>query len=789
MDTKLTRFKINEIQKKHIFTLGVILFMLILAFNMIRRYHYVETKISEIKNNPFETEEYASDIFNSNYYLYYKSYQAEKNKELSPADIFLSEDTINSIIKSANIEYYSGTLDANSVKNEFNQVANTDLGPMIKGSDGNIKFSCINTETGYAFSNYDFKESVNNIKKYMEAKSSDENYASIVEAYRSSDKNINKNFRNCIILEYDKDGRYKLIYTSGFNRQKINDFMLEHESERKMKVEYSFDGNLPSNFFGYSTNQIKNRVYIYAIPRVLNNNFYTSSDTISNYVNKLERSKFTMIDKIASFLIVSIFIITLILPKELLTGFYGMKNIFKLPFEILVGIIIELDYSLLRNDVPVKIVRETINGNILKEVMANNVPIWLSKQVVNGINIAYWFLVFLITFIFAVWVRMVLATGIRKYLAKKSLIIRLFILIYRSISSGIRRFMNVDFSRRYNRLCILGIVIISIGSVFLILSGFVDSYLIWLAIIAVYYLVVIIFEKVVVREIRESEDDYNSLFGLTENIANGNLDIDIMSQNVGIYEELKRQLVSIQEAYKKSVEDEIKSQKLKSELISNVSHDLKTPLTSIISYSDLLKNEEDLSERSREYVETISRKSERLKVLIEDMFEISKAQSGSITLNINYIDVVELIKQCIWEVEDRFNESKLVLRTRLPEKKIMLYLDGEKTYRLFENLLVNMVKYALEGSRVYIELEEDPEVVSLVFKNISASEIDYDREEITERFRRGDKSRNTEGSGLGLSIAKSYAQVQGGDLNIDLDGDLFKAIVSFKRSANNGGEK
>ena len=119
----------------------------------------------------------------------------------------------------------------------------------------------------------------------------------------------------------------------------------------------------------------------------------------------------------------------------------------------------------------------------------------------------------------------------------------------------------------------------------------------------------------------------------------------------------------------------------------------------------------------------------------------------------------------------------------------MLYLDGEKTYRIFENLLVNMVKYALEGSRVYIELEEDPEVVSLAFKNISASEIDYDREEITERFRRGDKSRNTEGSGLGLSIANSYAQVQGGDLNIDLDGDLFKAIVSFKRSANNGGEK
>ena len=119
----------------------------------------------------------------------------------------------------------------------------------------------------------------------------------------------------------------------------------------------------------------------------------------------------------------------------------------------------------------------------------------------------------------------------------------------------------------------------------------------------------------------------------------------------------------------------------------------------------------------------------------------------------------------------------------------MLYLDGEKTYRIFENLLINMVKYAMEGSRVYIELEEEDETIYLVFKNISASEIDYDRDEITERFRRGDKSRNTEGSGLGLSIAKSYAQVQGGDLNIDLDGDLFKAIVSFKKSANNTSEK
>nr|WP_314276824.1 HAMP domain-containing sensor histidine kinase [uncultured Peptostreptococcus sp.] len=778
----MIRFKINRIQNKHTFNIIVIVVMFILSLSMIHRYSYIETKITQQKNNPFETESYTLDLFNSNYYLYYKSYQAEKNRDISPADIFLSKDTLKSIIKNASIDYYSGSLDEESIKNAFNQITKTDLGSMIRNSDGNIKFSCINTETGYTFSNYDFMGISNSIKKYAEAKQGDDNYSRIVDEYKYADRLISKNFRNCILIEYDKDGKFKLLYTNGFNKQKIDTFMLEHESDRKMKVEYAFDGELSNDFFGYNTSPIKNRLYIYAIPKTINNNFYTSNDTISRYINQTERKKFSLIEKIARIILIGVFIVGMILPKNLIARLYSIKSISKIPFEILLAILIRTYYTLLSNDVPVKVVRETINGNLLKEVMANNIPIWISKQVVNLINIGYWLFIFLLVFVFAAWSRIILTDGIKNYLRKKSLLIRLLTLIYKFILASIMKFINVDFTKRYNRLCILGIVIISLGSFFLILTGFVASYTIWITIILIYYISFIIFIKVVLREIKDSEQDYKSLFCLTENIANGNLDVDIMRQNVGIYEELKRQLVSIQEAYKKTVEDEIKSQKLKSELISNVSHDLKTPLTSIISYSDLLKSEKDLSPKSREYIDTISRKSERLKILIDDMFEISKAQSGSITLDLNNIDVVELIKQCIWEVEDRFSERNLVLRTKFPDKKIIVYLDGEKTYRIFENLLINMVKYAMTASRVYIEVEESDKEVSIVFKNISESEIDYDRDEITERFRRGDKSRNTEGSGLGLSIAKSYAQVQGGDLNIDLDGDLFKAIVIFKKS-------
>ena len=243
---------------------------------------------------------------------------------------------------------------------------------------------------------------------------------------------------------------------------------------------------------------------------------------------------------------------------------------------------------------------------------------------------------------------------------------------------------------------------------------------------------------------------------------------------------MRDELNNIQKGFKAAVEEEVKSQRMKTELISNVSHDLKTPLTSIIAYVDLLKGEED-EEKRKAYLETLERKSQRLKHLIEDLFEVSKATTGNINLNIMDVDISYLMKQVVLELDDKINEAGLDMRLSLPEEKVILPLDGQRTYRVFENLIINVVKYALPNSRVYIDIKERRENVNVTIKNISADEITFNINEISDRFVRGDKSRNTEGSGLGLAIVKSFVELQGGKFHIEVDGDLFKAIINFKK--------
>ena len=232
----------------------------------------------------------------------------------------------------------------------------------------------------------------------------------------------------------------------------------------------------------------------------------------------------------------------------------------------------------------------------------------------------------------------------------------------------------------------------------------------------------------------------------------------------------------IQSGFKKAVDEEVKNERMKTELVTNVSHDLRTPLTAIITYIDLLKNEKD-EEKRKEYTEVLERKSLRLKALIEDLFEMSKAASKTIQMNYMKVDLVGLIRQAELENEEKIREAHLEFRWKLPEDKVVLWLDSEKTYRIFENLIVNITKYAMPHTRVYIEMNERPDDVQIFMKNVSAGELNFNTEEITDRFVRGDSSRNTEGSGLGLAIAKSFAQLQHGNLNITTEADLFKAEI------------
>ena len=260
----------------------------------------------------------------------------------------------------------------------------------------------------------------------------------------------------------------------------------------------------------------------------------------------------------------------------------------------------------------------------------------------------------------------------------------------------------------------------------------------------------------------------------------GKLNYKIEEKGRGHLRELAHDINNIKEGLRKSVENEMKSENMKTELITNVSHDLKTPLTSIINYIDLLKRENIEPENARDYVSILDKKSQRLKVLIEDLFEASKAASGAMELNIARIDIGQLLKQALGENDERFKDSKLEVKLNVPDDKVFINGDGKRLYRVFENLLSNIVKYSLSNTRVYIDMFKENDEVIIVMKNISAYELSFDTNEITNRFKRGDASRSTEGSGLGLAIAKSIVELHNGSFKIEADGDLFKSIIKLK---------
>ncbi|MCM1415402.1 MAG: sensor histidine kinase [bacterium] len=275
---------------------------------------------------------------------------------------------------------------------------------------------------------------------------------------------------------------------------------------------------------------------------------------------------------------------------------------------------------------------------------------------------------------------------------------------------------------------------------------------------------------------------YGFLLAAVRSISEGNLQTEFVG-DWGEFEPLKAELSKIQSGFSRAVEEEVKSQRMRTELITNVSHDLKTPLTAIITYISLLQ-EEGITEAQRaEYLEVLERKSLRLKVLIEDLFELSKASSGSVNINPEEMDVCRLLKQVWLEYEDKAQAADLTFRFELPEEKVILSLDGEKTYRIFDNLYANIVKYAMPNSRVYIDVRTQEQKVEIEMKNISGTELNVPPERLTERFVRGDSARSTEGSGLGLAIANTLTELQGGRMEISVDGDLFKVTLSWEKTA------
>lgn len=269
----------------------------------------------------------------------------------------------------------------------------------------------------------------------------------------------------------------------------------------------------------------------------------------------------------------------------------------------------------------------------------------------------------------------------------------------------------------------------------------------------------------------------------TRKIKSGDLAHRIEPQGGAPFTDIASAVNNIAEGLNAAVDDRVKAERMKAELITNVSHDLKTPLTSIITYIDLLKAEGPGSENALQYIGVLDSKAKRLKALTDDLFEAAKAASGSIEPNLTKLDVVELLSQGLGELADRIKESSLDFRCNLYKEKLYILADGRLLWRVVENLLSNVFKYALPGSRVYLSAARGRGGVRVEIKNISAFELNIPAGELMERFTRGDASRSSEGSGLGLAIAKSLTELQGGVFNIEIDGDLFKAIVEFAEEA------
>lgn len=238
-------------------------------------------------------------------------------------------------------------------------------------------------------------------------------------------------------------------------------------------------------------------------------------------------------------------------------------------------------------------------------------------------------------------------------------------------------------------------------------------------------------------------------------------------------------LNEIQEGFSVALEERMKSERMKIELITNVSHDIKTPLTSIIGYVELLEKEEELPEHVKDYIKILSKKSQRLKTMVQDIFDVSKASSGEMKLDIEKLDLVKLIRQTLADMDEDISGSNLIFKINLPNDPVMIRGDGERLYRVFQNVIKNSLQYSLEGSRVYISLYRDNSWTTVMIKNTSKYELGGLGENITQRFVRGDASRSTEGSGLGLSIAESFTEACGGNFRVTTDADLFTVEIAF----------
>lgn len=559
-----------------------------------------------------------------------------------------------------------------------------------------------------------------------------------------------------LVITYDENGTPSVSIRQGKykSEQSIVLRKILNNYEDFFGAEGYFQDDETGELQMVSLEKPKNRTYIFAMTE---DNLATCLEELYA-MDSLEESSYEMENMV--FLIVLIIVVAAFFYPCIPGLCVGSEKIFRMaPFELAVLVL----------------------GTAL--IWIFNSCNWMVQKAAGAAGLSdllIWCLVFAAVYWGAANLRQIHTLGPRRYLRERTLIfgekeaVRDILNQFTdSVKKGAGKlyhsFDNLDLNDR-NTKVILKLVLCN----FVILVIICSFWFYGIMALIVYSAVLFFILRKYFNDLREK---YGVLLKATNEMAEGNLDVTI-TEDLGIFHPFKTEIEKIQTGFKKAVDEEVKSQRMKSELITNVSHDLKTPLTAIITYVNLLKDEKD-EDKKEYYIQVLEKKSLRLKGLIEDLFEISKASSRNVTLHMVDVDVVNLFKQVKLELQDKLAEADLDFRCVYPEEKLLVTLDSQKTYRIFENLLVNVAKYALPHTRVYTEfLREGGEVVFRM-KNISAAELNFNTEEITERFVRGDASRNTEGSGLGLAIVKSFVELMKGSFKVETEADLFKVEVRW----------
>ncbi|WP_095174839.1 MULTISPECIES: histidine kinase dimerization/phospho-acceptor domain-containing protein [Blautia] len=772
-----------DIKLKNSRKLALVLVVLVILLPslamMIIRPHYIKGQGNSEPN--FNTSSFMSTLTHSNYVLYAEEKQRENQAAMIPFDIFFPS-ALNDTQTKKNEESSNSGSKSNTSSQEISQeTLDEENFPSSKYKDtfGDEYESYTSEEAVIASANEisskfsRWEDNFSTLRSYLQYEVRDEdgkivdsNATEELEPLLSGEKAdaLDKKYAFGAVIKYDGSGN--VSQAEFFSGKASNATQLLNEQVRQNPCsEFDSQYGMDAPF-----QKPQGRTYLYLMTAE-NLATFLSSSPGSGYLEYLGVNTYQATDDLS---IVFLTLLGMVAAAALLLPFIkqlqmGDEKIFQAPFE-LVCIIASfiLGFSLSMSVDGSAMNKEPIY-NVLHSI---GVPQELASILQYFWGFIGWAFIFAVCYWAAGCLRCVFIIGPKRYIQERVIIYRIWPWAKSSIKNVYNSMLHVNLKDDTTK------VLIKVVLINFIILGFISLMWVWGIGALIIYSIALFF--LLRKYCNDLQKQYHRLLDATNQLADGNLNGTI-PEELGVFEPFREEITKIQSGFKMAVDEEVKSQKMKTDLITNVSHDLKTPLTAIITYVDLLKDENLPDEERRRYIEVLEQKSTRLKLLIEDLFEISKATSRNVTLNIMDVDIVSLMQQAKLELQDKIEASNLYFRWRLPEEKVVLPLDSQKTYRVFENLLVNITKYAMPRTRVYVDMENDEKRVRISMKNISASELNFNPSEITERFVRGDVSRNTEGSGLGLAIAKSFVELQGGNLQIMVDADLFTVEIVFPK--------